>query len=221
MKKYCKHLGWSSALLLAFVLWTAAVRTLDVQPIGPQNSSIGLATINRWFHDLTGVHMSLYLLTDWLSLIPVAFALGFAALGLCQWIRRKSILKVDRSILALGVFYLMVLGCYIFFEIHTINRRPVLIDGWLETSYPSSTTLLVLCVMTTALLQLNSRIKKPALKRILSHTITLFIAFMVIGRLLSGVHWLSDIIGGGLFSACLIELYIPFSRGNEKPTLPC
>lgn len=221
MKKYRKHLGWSVALLLAFVLWTAAVSTLDVQPIGPRNSSVGLATLNRWFHDLTGTHMSLYLLTDWLSLIPVAFALGFAVLGLCQWIRRKHILKVDRSILALGVFYLLVLGCYIFFEMHTINRRPVLIDGWLETSYPSSTTLLVLCVMTTALLQLNSRIRKPALKRVLSHTITLFIAFMVTGRLLSGVHWLSDIIGGGLLSACLIELYIPFCRGNEKPTLPC
>ena len=131
-------------LLAAFMLWTIAISRIDVQPIGPQGSSVGFATLNRFIHDLTGVHMWLYTVTDWLGLVPVAFGFCFAALGLAQWIRRKSIRKIDRSILTLGGFYIAVIAAYVYFEMHVINYRPVLIEGFLEASYPSSTTILVM-----------------------------------------------------------------------------
>ena len=119
MKKH--SLSLSFAALTAFVLWTAAVKIIDVQPIGPQNSSVGFATLNAFVHSLTGVHFSLYNITDWLGLVPLCFMLGFAVLGLVQWIKRKSLLKVDRSILALGAFYLAVMAAYAFFESIVIN----------------------------------------------------------------------------------------------------
>ena len=194
-------------LLGAFALWTLAITKMDVQPIGPQGSLVGFATLNRFVHQLTGVHMQLYTVTDWLGLVPVAFGFGFAILGLAQWIRRKSILKVDGSILALGVFYVVVVATYLLFESVVINYRPVLIEGRLEASYPSSTTLLVLCVMPTASMQLHSRIQNPMLCKIVHMAIAAFIVFMVAGRLISGVHWFSDIIGGTLLSAALVALY--------------
>ena len=202
-KNICIALG----LLAAFVLWTIAISLIDVQAIGPQGSTVGFATLNSMVHKLTGVHMHLYTITDWLGLVPVAFGFGFALLGLAQWIKRKSILKVDRSILILGAFYIVTLTAYLFFESYVINYRPVLIGGYLEASYPSSTTLLVLCVMPTAMMQLRDRIKLPMLRKCVSITITAFIAFMVIGRLVSGVHWLTDIIGGILLSAGLVMIY--------------
>lgn len=156
--------------------------------------------------------MILYHITDWLSLIPIAFCMGFATLGLIQWILRKSILKVDFSILALGGFYLLVTACYLLFEKYPVNYRPVLIDGYLEASYPSSTTLLVLCVMPTAMMQLKERIRHAALRKSIMILLSAFTGFMVIGRLLAGVHWLSDIIGGGLLSAGLVTLYAAVSR---------
>ena len=156
--------------------------------------------------------MTLYVITDWLGLVPVAFGFGFAILGLAQWIKRKHILKVDYSILILGGFYIVVLAAYLFFEEVVINYRPVLINNYLEASYPSSTTLLVLCVMPTANMQLNNRIKNYNLRRIVSCTIKAFTAFIVIGRLLSGVHWLTDIIGGLLLSAGLVAMYDAFTR---------
>lgn len=202
-----RKLGIAFGLLAAFILWTLAVSLVDVQTIGPRDSAVGFATINGWFHDLTGVDMNLYHITDWLGLVPVTFGFGFAILGLVQWIRRKSLFKVDRSILVLGGFYIVTLAAYLFFEDFVINYRPVLIEGFLEASYPSSTTLLVLCVMPTALIQLRNRITNPILRRIVCAAITAFMVFMVAGRLLSGVHWLTDIIGGILLAAGLVTLY--------------
>lgn len=193
--------------LLLFALWTHLLSFVDVQVIGPQNSSVGFAAMNQWFHNLTGVHMLLYTVTDWAGLVPVAFGFGFAILGLVQWIKRKHILKVDRSILVLGVFYIVVLAVYLFFEQHVVNRRPVLINGYLEASYPSSTTLLVMCVMPTALSQLRERIRNRKLRQWVTMLVVAFITFMVIGRLVSGVHWFSDIVGGALLSAGLVTLY--------------
>ena len=202
-RNFCIALG----LLGAFVLWTVAVRSIDVQPIGPQGSSVGFAAWNRFVHDLTGVHMPLYTVTDWLGLVPFVFVLGFAVLGLAQWIKRKSILKVDGSILALGGFYVAVMAAYVFFEIFVVNYRPVLIEGVLEASYPSSTTMLVLCVMPTAVMQLHRRIRNRTFRHAVSVILIAFTAFMVIGRLVSGVHWFTDIVGGALLSAGLVMLY--------------
>ena len=136
-----------------------------------------------------------------------AVGFGFALLGLFQWIRRKSLFRVDQSLFVLGAFYIVMLAAYLFFEAAPINYRPVLISGFLEVSYPSSTTLLVLCVMPTAEMQLSSRIKSTTLRRCVSIAIYAFTAFMVIARLVSGVHWCSDIIGGALLSASLVALY--------------
>ena len=206
-KETKKNFGIAAILLGAFVVWTAAVRLVDVQPIGPQGSAVGFATINGWVHDLTGVHMALYTVTDWLGLVPFGVAIGFALLGLVQWMKRKHLRKVDFSILVLGGFYLLVMAAYVLFEVFVINYRPVLINGCLEASYPSSTTMLVLCVMPTAIMQLNTRIKSKTLKRCATFGIIAFIVFMVIGRFLSGVHWFTDIVGGALLSAGLVMLY--------------
>lgn len=194
-------------MLTAFVLWTVAVQFIDVRTIGPNGSSVGFATINGFVHKLTGVHMSLYNVTDWLGLVPVFVAMGFALFGFAQWIKRKHLSKVDYSIFVLGGFYIAVMAVYVLFEMITVNYRPVLINGILEKSYPSSTTLIVMCVMPTAIMQFNSRIKNTVLKKTMSFLITAFIVFMVIGRLVSGVHWFTDIIGGALLSAGLVALY--------------
>ena len=212
MEKIRKRMVFMGAGFLgAFVLWTVLVSYVDVRAIGQNASSVGFATLNGYVHNLTGVNMFLYTITDWLGLVPIGVAFGFAVLGLVQWVGRKSLFKVDRSILALGGFYIIVLAMYIFFEIVVINYRPVLIDGYLEVSYPSSTTMLVMCVMPTAMMQLHARIKSDVFRRCVLISIAAFTAFMVIGRLASGVHWLTDIIGGALVSAGLVITYASVS----------
>ena len=200
------------SLLSAFVLWTLLVLFVDVRAIGPEGSSVGFAALNGFVHELTGVNWLLYTVTDWLGLVPIALALGFAILGLAQLIKRKSLWKVDYNILSLGVFYIVVVAAYVFFEVLVINYRPTLIDGYLEASYPSSTTMLVTCIMPTAAMQLKMRIKNIIIRRCAIIAIIAFTAFMVIGRLLSGVHWITDIIGGMLLSAGLVTVYDAFGK---------
>ena len=211
-KKNKKRLVLGASLVVAFVLWTILACFVDVRAIGPEGSSVGFAALNGFVHELTGVNWFLYTITDWLGIVPIAVALVFAILGLVQLIKRKSLWKVDHSILALGVFYIVVMAAYIFFEVVVINYRPTLIDGYLEASYPSSTTMLVMCVMPMATMQLNVRIKNTVLRRFAVIAIVVFSAFMVIGRLLSGVHWITDIIGGALLSAGLVTMYYVFGK---------
>ena len=194
-------------LLAAFAVWTMLIQLVDVQGAGPDGTMIGFAVFNVWFHQLTGVHLTIYTITDWLGLIPIFICLCFAMLGLIQLIRRKSLFKVDWDIILLGIYYVLVIFGYLFFEMVPVNYRPILIEGRLESSYPSSTTLLVVSVMPTLQFQMDRRAENPLIKRVSAVVVIAFSAFMVIGRMIAGVHWATDIIGSILLSAGLFSLY--------------
>ena len=194
-------------LIGAFALWTVLIQYVDVQAVGQNGTKIGFADFNVWFHRLTGVHMTIYTITDWLGLAPIFICLCFGALGFVQLVKRRSLLKVDPDILLLGIYYVLVIACYLIFEMIPVNYRPVLIEGRLEASYPSSTTLLVLSVMPTLWFQANRRVSNAMIRKAVAVFVVTFSVFMVIGRLISGVHWATDIIGSVLLSAGLYMLY--------------
>ena len=202
-----KQLITGVSLMLVFVIWTWLIQKVDVQPVGQKGTDVGVAAFNCWFHKFTGVHMGLYTITDWLGLVPVFVCIVFGGIGFWQLIKRKNLFKVDTDLIYLGIYYVIVIFGYLFFEMCPINYRPILIEGILEASYPSSTTLLVLSVMPTLVLQANRRIENKYLKRIICAFTVVFSAFMVIGRLVSGVHWLTDIMGAVFLSTGLFYLY--------------
>lgn len=194
-------------LIIAFAVWTILIQMVDVQQVGLNGTDIGLATFNCWFHKLTGTNMPLYIITDWLGIVPLVICMIFATIGLIQLIKRRSLLQVDYDIIILGIYYILVMLGYFVFEMIPINYRPVFINGHMEASYPSSTTLVVLSVMPTLIFQCNRRIKNTWVKIVINIVSIIFSAFMVIGRLLSGVHWITDIIGSIILSAGLFLIY--------------
>lgn len=202
-----KTLRTGIGLLLAFALWTALIQRIDVQAAGPGGTKIGFAALNVGFHRLTGVHMTLYTVTDWLGLVPIGVCLGFGCVGLIQLIQRKSLRLVDPDILLLGGHYLLTILAYLLFEAVPVNYRPILIEGRLEASYPSSTTLLVLSVMPTLRMQVGRRSGSAAAKRAAGAFSMLFSLLMTVGRLISGVHWLTDIAGAAFLGLGLYQLY--------------
>ena len=202
-----KSLLMGSISLAMFAVWTVLILTVDVQPLGQNGTSIGFATFNCWFHHFTGVNMAIYTITDWMGLVPVVICLVFAGIGLVQLIKRRSIFRVDADIMILGVYFVIVFLAYAIFEIIPINYRPILIEGRMEASYPSSTTLLVLSVMPALVEQIKHRLSGIRVKQIITIAAIAFSVFMVTGRLISGVHWFTDIVGGELLSAGLFMLY--------------
>ncbi len=204
------------SLLAAFALWTFLIIKADVQNVGQQDTAVGFASFNTWFHHLTGANMWLYIVTDWLGLVPAAICMCFGVLGLIQLIRRRSLLKVDLDIILLGCYYILVIAAYLIFEMIPINYRPIPIDGIMEASYPSSTTLLVLSVMPTLIFQIGRRCRTKAVIIAVNIFSVSFSAFMVIGRLISGVHWATDIIGSVFLSFGLFFLYYAAVLFTEK-----
>ena len=203
--------------LVLFLALTLALHFADVQPIGPNDSSVGFASLNGAFHSITGENLFLYELTDILEIIPFIAVLCFAVIGFIQLVKRKNLLKVDTDILLLGCLYAAVGIVFVLFELYEVNYRPVLIEGVLEASYPSSTTMLVLTVMPSAAIQMQRRIKNRTLMICSVVLCTVYTVFMVAARLISGVHWLTDITGGILVSAFLVLIYADLCDKLGKP----
>jgi len=159
-----------------------------------------------------------YTITDWLGVVVILFAFGFAVAGLYQLIKRKSLHKVDRQVLLLGAFYILVIAFYLFFETIIINYRPVILGVSLEASYPSSHTMIVVCIMVTTAIAFRSLFQRnKKLCSAMDAAAMVITAVTVIGRLISGVHWFTDIIGGLLLSAALIALYCAAVHCSKRP----
>ena len=198
MKK--RNIITSITLLILSVVFTLLVKNIDVKAIGPNESLVGFADINKLFHNLIGSNMAIYKITEIIGLIPLLIASIYVIIGIKQLITRKSLLKVDKEIYLLGLFYILVLGVYIFFEKVVINYRPVLIDNILEPSYPSSHTLMSICICISSIM-INKKLFRNNLADIENIISIIVMVLIIVGRIISGVHWFTDILGGIIISA--------------------
>jgi len=200
----------AAVLFILFILLTSALLTVDVRPAGPEGSEIGLAAVNCFVFESAGVNDFWHGFTEGLGMVGFAAVFGFALLGLVQLVRRKSLFRVDKGLFLLAGFYLVLAAVYVFFEIVVINFRPILMDGVLEASYPSSHTIFIIGIMGSSAFYILRRCRSHGLKFSAAFVSGAIVVFTVIGRLLSGVHWFTDILGGTLLGAALVMLYAGF-----------
>ena len=210
--------GISGLLVMILIV---LVRFVDVRPIGPEGTSIGLSRLNGFFFRLSGVNILWYHITDWLGVAAILVAFLFAMAGFVQLIKRRSILKVDHEILALGGLYIVVIGLYVLFEIVIVNYRPIIMpDGTHpEASFPSSHTMLVCVIMGSAIMLIGKYLKEKPLCRVLRGFYSAIIGITVIGRLIAGVHWFTDIVGGILISIFLLSLFSEVLKRTGRNTI--
>ena len=193
MKKYLSPAFWG----LSFIIFTILVKVIDVQPVGAEGSLIGFAGLNTAVFSLLGTNHFCYLATQLFGVLAILVAAVFAVLGFVQLLKRKS----------LGVTYVFVILIYVLFEKLAINYRPLILDEGLEASYPSTHTMLILTTLGTAIPLAGKYIKNPKAALAVKLVCILIMWLTVIFRLVSGVHWFTDIIGGVLISLSLISLY--------------
>ena len=201
--------------LVSSIIFIVLVKRIDIKCNAVNNSCIGFATINQFIFNKIGVNMRWYIITDWLGIIPILMSMVYAIIGIKQLIKRKSINKVDTEIIILGIFYIVVISIYILFEKYIINYRPILMNGFLEASFPSSHTLMTVCLCGSSII-INNKLFKNNFTKILNFLSLFIIIIMIIGRFISGVHWLTDIIGGMLISSFLLILFYSVVSIKER-----
>ena len=197
----------SAILILLAIGFTVLVKVVDVKQVGVNETSIGFATVNQFVFNLFGVNMIWYHITDWIGLVPIFMSMAYALIGFVQLVKRKSLFKVDKEIIILGIFYVVVIALYLFFERFIVNYRPILMDGFIEASYPSSHTLMTICLCGSSII-VNRKLFNNKITKFMNILSIAIILITIIGRLISGVHWFTDIIGGIFISiALLMTLY--------------
>lgn len=216
----------AAGLMAVFTIFTLLVLIVDVGGIGPYGARVGFSTLNGSVRDAIGWSRDWYAVSEWLGLLAILTVACFAGLGVWQMIRRKSLLKVDAAIWLLGGLYVLMAGAYLLFEVMVVNQRPILIDGVLEASYPSSHTMLVCTVMGSAIFAVRQIFTAKAVRVTVTAVASVVMLATVVTRLLSGVHWLTDIIGGVLLAAFLVSVYVTVLavvkdlRGNSSKEAP-
>ena len=203
-------------LTIISVGFTYLVKVYDLAIIGPNETSVGFSKYNNWFKGLVGTNMTLYKVAKYAGYAVLLIAGIYALIGLIQLIKRKSLFKIDREIISLGILYALVIIVYLFFEKFVINYRPVLIDGVLEASYPSSHTLIGFTICISSMVVCRKYFHKMV--NVAYFITMLLLTLVVLGRTLSGVHWLSDIVGGTIISINLLMIFYTILRyqSNKK-----
>ena len=212
MKKETRNILVSIFLTIVSFGYVYLVKTVDVMSIGPKGSKVGFGTVNKYFKNLFTYNKTIYKVTEILGLIALLIVGIYALVGLVQLIKRKSLFKVDKRIYILGAFYVLVGLIYVFFEKVVINYRPVILDGKLEASFPSSHTVLAICVCVSAIVMNKFYIKDESKLKLVNVFITILMILIVIGRFISGVHWFSYIVGGIIISSTLLSYYFTLNR---------
>lgn len=220
MKNRIKFIA-SGVFFALFAIMIVLVRFVDVATVGAGGTSIGLSHINTAVRDALGVHIVWYDITQILGYLAILVAFSFAMLGLYQLIRRKSLKKVDPEIWALAGLYMAVIALYALFEVVIINYRPIIMPGEADpaASFPSSHTMLIFTVMTSAPAMLSKYIKNKKIVCAAALLCAAVVLLTVFGRLYCGVHWFTDILAGVLISASLVFAFSGITgaiRGRTK-----
>ncbi|MCR4789545.1 MAG: phosphatase PAP2 family protein [Treponemataceae bacterium] len=192
-------------LWFLFIAFTLCTKFVDLGAIGPESSTVGFSHMNRHAQISFGQHEIWDKISDIPLLISLLMALFFGILGLIEFIKRKSLKKVDVNILSTGILYLAIIAFYVFFEFINVNYRPVLIEGKLEASYPSSHILIVSTITWNALVNLSYYSQKKCIYVPCALLGGILIGITFAGRMFSGMHWLSDALAGIILSLALVS----------------
>lgn len=206
-KKSKKKFMIAGGLLFVFILFTVAVMKVDVAAIGPKDSLVGLSKINDFMFKKLGTHPIWDMITEVLLVTAFLIVLLFGVIGIKQLIERKSLWKVDHGILLLAVFYVFLAAFYELFEVVVVNYRPILEDGELAASFPSSHTMLICSIVGSAMVLFDRMLTNKVVRNVVEIIGGIILILAVMGRLLAGVHWFTDILGGVLLSAALVMFY--------------
>lgn len=195
-----------SILWLILLIFTILVSFVDVKIYNVTNTEIGLYSLNKIFLVNSINSNYINIISNGIFLICLLVIILMLLLITFEYFKTKKINKNNLNFII--HFLIMVLIWIIFDKILIINYRPILINGNIEGSYPSTHVM----VSTFVLLFLSDKLKKIFKNDKIFYIISIgLIIIQSISRILLTMHWFTDIIGG-LLIGCL--LFFTFLRGE-------
>lgn len=154
------------------------------------------------------------LISDIILLASFAILGVFVVLGLYQLITRKSLLKVDHRLLWMILPLVLIAITYVVFDkFLVLNIRP---NGSGEASFPSTHVMVVSTIFLIIALNLPYYIKSKTAWIIIDIAMLLLIVLVCVGRVLSEMHWLSDVLGGLAFAIIFAVIYYLIIRRKSN-----
>ncbi|MBQ9544198.1 MAG: hypothetical protein IJV00_03630, partial [Clostridia bacterium] len=188
-KPYSRTLIWA----IAFLIYTIFVSVIDNRAvvIGDYSVKVGFAALNGWFFKTFGTSGFFEVISKLIGVLCIIVAALWCALFVLRFVQRKNIRRIEKYLVVFLAF-LVVLGfLYVFFNVVKINVRPIPeADGTFEASYPSSHTLLILCITFVSSITLPRLIKDKSVLKIACPALRICGIVGVAARRLSGGHWL-------------------------------
>ena len=205
-------------LVVVAIVYTILVAKVDVKAIGPENSEVGFSSLNGPVHDKLPYNETFYKISKYAGLLPFLFVAFYGLQGVMQLIKGKSFGEVDLRLYKLCAFYVVFAVIYVLFEKLAVNYRPVIIDvaEGLEASYPSTHTLLAICLCGSSLMLAKYYVKNETLLKVLNIATWGLMLVIVVARIISGVHWASDIIGGVIISLAMLTVLSSLIGDEEE-----
>lgn len=214
-KIFNKYTIIGGVLLFLFILLLILLMTVDrANNIYKQ---IGLFSFNKLFLvDYSNEAWDEF--SDVILYISLLFILGLAIYGFYQLSKKRSLFKVDKDIIFIGCGLAILAFVWLVFDkLIDVNYRPIAISGTAQTSFPSTHTMIaafVLLAATRAILKRNGNEIKYQLLAYSGSSILILLCSL--GRILSKMHWATDVLGGLFIGVGLFFILVGLDKAFEK-----
>ncbi len=156
--------------------------------------------------------------SDVILYISILFILGLIIYGIYQLYKRKSLFKVDKDIILTGFgFVFIIIIWFIFDKFIDINYRPIAVNGSAQTSFPSTHVMLAcfsLLATTRIILKRNTNELKYNI--ITYGGVSILVILCSLGRILSKMHWTTDVLGAIFISLAIFFIIIGLDKALEE-----
>ena len=153
-------------------------------------------------------------------LILSLIALGaFAVLGLVQWIKRKSLKKVDKQLRWFPLPLALMAATYVVFDKFLpkfFDFMPTRPNGSGEPSFPSTHVMIVATIFFITTIILPKYIKNKVVRIILELLMVIGLALTCTGRVMANMHTPIDVLGGIAFAFIFAEIYFQIIKPRKK-----
>ena len=152
-------------------------------------------------------------ITNIILILSIILILFFLGLGVYELIKKRSIKKVDPRLTWLPLpLALMTLTYFLFDKVWILNVRP---NGSGEPSFPSTHVMVVTTIFFVVTIILPKYIKNKTTRLIIEIIMAIMISLTAVGRVMSGMHWVADVLGAIVFGFLFSEIYY-YIVSNKK-----